>query len=314
MKSNKKSGLIVLIIVIVVAILCCIGNFSGINISENTTKKTVKSIHNDYIASLYIEGTIQKENDSYNQEWLLGTIKHLKEDKNNKAIAVFINSPGGTVYEADEAYLALEDYKTAGKPVYVYQANMAASGGYYISCAGEKIYANRNTLTGSIGVITGSSVDITGFLHNLGIKSETIHSGKNKNMFSLTEPVTEEQRKIMQSISDECYEQFTSIVAARRNLPLADVKKLADGRIYTANQALNNGLIDKIDSFENMINDLQNDKFEEKKLNVVDFKYNRDKNLKDILFGKTKSQDRIAEFLENITAQSNIQYPAYLYQ
>ena len=84
-------------------------------------------------------------------------------------IAVFIDSPGGTVYEADEAYLALQDYKTTGKPVYVYQGKLAASGGYYISCAAKKIYANRNSLTGSIGVISGSSYDLTGLFEKLGI-------------------------------------------------------------------------------------------------------------------------------------------------
>ena len=92
----------------------------------------------------------------------------------------------------------------------------------------------------------GSSIDLTGLMDKLGIKSTTIHAGKNKNMFSYDEPVTAEQAAIMQSIADESYEQFTQIVAESRGMDLAEVQKLADGRVYTARQAVSNGLIDSI--------------------------------------------------------------------
>lgn len=232
----------------------------------------------------------------------------------NKGIAIFINSPGGTVYEADEIYLALQDYKTKAKPIYVYQGQIAASGGYYISCAGNKIYANRNTLTGSIGVISASTFDMTDFLSNLGIKSSTIHSGKNKNMGNFNEPLSEEQKQILQSIADECYKQFTDIVAMRRNIPINDVKKLADGRIYTAKQALHNNLIDSIDSWENMLNDMKNDEFEGKDLKLVEFRYTREKSFKDYIFGKTfKEQNDVCASIEKLFSNQKIQYPAYLY-
>lgn len=316
MNKNKKSGLVVLILVIVLTLLCGAVNLLGLKDGHKGSNQKIKKNfgHNDYIAALHIEGTIQAENLTYNQEWLLDTIKSLKEDNNNKAIALFINSPGGTVYEADEAYLALQDYKTSGKPVYAYQGQLAASGGYYISCAADKIYANRNTLTGSIGVITGSSFDVTGLLNNLGIKSETIHTGANKNMFNFNEPVTPEQRKIMQSISDECYEQFVGIVSASRKLSLKETKSLADGRIYTANQALKNGLIDGIDTWEGMISNLTNDKLEGKKTKVVDYSYEKNKTFKDVLFGKTNQKSTIESFISELSAESKIQYPAYLYK
>ena len=278
MKNKKQNiGLIVFICIIAFAIVCGILKlFYPKNNAESKPEHQTfvfRKPAKNYVAALYIDGVIQEENQTYNQKWLLETIKKLKTDKKNMGIAVFIDSPGGTVYEADEAYLALQDYKTTGKPVYVYQGKLAASGGYYISCAAKKIYANRNSLTGSIGVITGSSYDMTGLFEKLGIKSETIHSGKNKNMFSTNEPVTEEQRKIMQSISDECYEQFTSIVAMSRNIPINDVKVLADGRIYTASQALKNGLIDAVDSWENMLKNMSEAEFDGKEYQIVDFKY-----------------------------------------
>lgn len=314
MNKNKKAGLIVLLIVIIGALFCAFVNISSLSPNKKGNIKPKGSRHGEYIAALYIEGTIQEENNTYNQEWLLDTIASLKQDQNNKAIAIFMNSPGGSVYEADEAYLALQDYRTSGKPVYVYQGQMAASGGYYISCAGEKIYANRNTLTGSIGVIFGKSIDITGLLNNLGIKSETIHSGTNKNMFSFDEPVTAEQRKIMQSIADECYEQFVGIVANSRKMPVSKVKELADGRIYTANQALKNGLIDGISSWDDMLTTLKDDKFDGKNIKVVEYSYERNKNFREILFGKSNQKEPVSSILDEISSESKIRYPAYLYK
>lgn len=319
MKNRKqKTGLIVFIIILVAALL--LGGLKTAGVIGNPEKKSFTPAetfafgNKGYIAELHIEGVIQSENQTYNQKWLLETIKSLKEDKRNKGIALFIESPGGTVYEADEAYLALQDYKTSGKPVYAYQGKLAASGGYYISCAAKKIYANRNTLTGSIGVITGSSYDLTGLLKNLGIKSETIHSGKNKNMFSPTEPVTQEQRDIMQSISDETYEQFTTIVAMSRNIPINDVKTLADGRIYTAHQALRNGLIDAVGPWENMINDMKEKEFEGQNLKVINYSYQKQPTFRDMIMGKTSVESPVSEALETLLSESKIQYPAYLYR
>lgn len=318
MKNKKQNiGLVVFIVIVVFAVICGIlkvfaqkNNTETHSINQNFVfGKPAKN----YIAALYIEGVIQEENQTYNQKWLLETIKDLKNDKKNMGIAVFIDSPGGTVYEADEAYLALQDYKTTGKPVYVYQGKLAASGGYYISCAAKKIYANRNSLTGSIGVISGSSYDLTGLFEKLGIKSETIHSGKNKNMLNMNEPVSDEQRKIMQSISDECYEQFTSIVAMSRNIPINDVKILADGRIYTANQALKNGLIDAVDSWENMLKNMKETEFEGKEYSVIDYRYEKSANLYDLLLGKVFSAIPASRIFEGIAQEAAIQYPAYFY-
>lgn len=259
MKDKKtKSGLVVLIVVAIIS--AAVGIFrvilpyeSGKSIYEDTRKSrkiefTART--KPYIAVVSIKGAIQEAGNDYNQRWLLDTIKALGEDEKNKGILLFIDSPGGTVYHADEAYLALLDYKFSGKNIYAYLGSMAASGGYYIACAADKIYANRNTLTGSIGVISASTVDATGLLEKLGIKSTTIHAGKNKNMLSYNEPLTDEQREIMQALADEAYGQFTQIVSESRGLDIERTRELADGRIYSAQQAKENGLIDEICTFE----------------------------------------------------------------
>lgn len=128
---------------------------------------------------------------------------------------------------------------------------------------------------------------MTEFLENIGIKTETIHSGKNKNMMNFNEPFTDEQKQIMQSISDECYEQFVSIVANSRKMTYNQVADLSDGRLYTAKQALENGLIDRIDSWENMIEHLS-EKIEKPGIKVKTFKKERKTNFFDLITGKTE--------------------------
>ncbi len=248
----KRGGLTVLLVIVVFALI--FASITKVNSVYSDTaapkgSSAFKIFHTpkEYIAAIHIEGVIESKNNTYDQKWLLETIDNLAKDSFNIGIFLLIDSPGGGVYEADEVYLSLLDYKNStGRPIYAYMQTLAASGGYYIACAADKIIANRNTLTGSIGVIAGSSVDISELLKKYGIKYNTITAGKNKNMGNLNEPMTEEQKSIMQSIADECYEQFTSIVAESRNLDIDIVKTLADGRIYTAKQALSNGLIDQI--------------------------------------------------------------------
>ncbi len=342
MKKTTKSGLIVLIILLV-----CIAGYIGYTVwnmnrgdtsvsaassgsyriaedSDSYNPDTAKRYKHNFVAALYIEGTIADANQSYNQKWLMNTIKSLKENKKNVALALFINSPGGGVYQADEVYLALQDYKTTGRPIYVYQGPMAASGGYYISCAGNKIYANRNTLTGCIGVIMGSSYDLTGLFDKLGIKSETIHSGKNKNMFNYNEPVTDEQRAIMQSMCDECYVQFVSIVSKNRGIQYEKCAKLSDGRLYSAKQALENRLIDAVDSWDNMLRDLAENELKMPGIKVNTYKYQkRNSSLYEILTGKAleiqnaKAAAQLGvpvEVIESMNNRESAMVPMYLAQ
>ena len=312
-KKSKNKGMIVLIAILVVAFLF---GFAKGFFSEESVIKNKSSGSSKYIAELYIEGTIQEENEQYNQEWLLDTISELTNDANNVGTIIFINSPGGSVYESDEVYLALKKYAES-KTLWAYFGQTAASGGYYIACASEKIIANRNTLTGSIGVIAGQSFDLTEFMAKHGIKMNTITAGKNKNMLNIDQPLTPEQRAIMQSVADECYDQFTQIVAEGRNLPIETVKSLADGRVYTANQALNNKLIDDILSYEDAKSQMKEYFTDIKNLTFTEYKYQEDKNFYKYLFdmySNVKGLNSQTEFIEKIMAESNqIDYPAFIY-
>ena len=219
----------------------------------------------DFVGVINIEGEIGASSSNsltsdstYNHDFYLKYIEKMEKSDKNKGILLYVDSPGGAVYESDEMYLKLMEYKEKTKrPIWAYFASQACSGGYYISMAADKIYANRNCWTGSIGVTLGTMYDISELLDNLGIKTNTITSGANKAMGSNVEPMTSEQRAIFQSMVDEAYEQFVGIVAEGRDMKISKVKKLADGRIYTAKQALDNGLIDQIGTFEEAAADMK---------------------------------------------------------
>jgi protease-4 len=219
-----------------------------------------------YIAKLTVSGSIDAgENEdvfgssvTYRHSWTLGKIGELEDDPKNKGLILFVNTPGGGVYESDELYLKIKEYKKkTGNPVYVAMGSMAASGGYYISAPADKIYANRNTWTGSIGVMMGTIVDASELLEKYGIRTETFASGRNKGMGGYFDPLTDEQRAIFQGLADEAYEQFVGIVAEERDLSVETVKNIADGRVYTAKQALSLGLIDEIGAFDEALQDMR---------------------------------------------------------
>lgn len=215
----------------------------------------------DYLAVIKVEGTIYSEpstnmfgeSEDYNHPKTMKYVDQLIEDDNNKGIILYINTPGGAVTASDDLYLKLMKYKEkTGRKIYCYFADQACSGGYYISMAADEIYANRNCWTGSIGVII-SMTNMKELYDKLGIKEIDITSGKNKAMGSAAADLTKEQRKILQAMVDEAYEQFVDIVAQGRNMEKKTVKKLADGRIYTAKQALEKKLIDGTSTYEDYL-------------------------------------------------------------
>ncbi len=216
----------------------------------------------DYIAVLYLQGTIMRGDSggllnsggSYNHGYILSQIDAFIEDDHNKGLVLFIDSPGGGIYETDEVYLKVLEYKEkTGLPVYASMGSMAASGGYYISAAADKIYANRNTITGSIGVTMGTFYDVSEFLNKHGIHTTTMIAGENKAMGSMTSPMSPEQKQIYQSLLDESYEQFINVIIEGRDISEEEIRKIADGRIYSAKQANELGLVDYIGTLDNTI-------------------------------------------------------------
>ena len=251
LKPKKKKNSLKMIVIL---LLVCVG------VAFLTVDTGTPAVGN-HIAVLDIMGTIS-ENDgyTYDQQYLLDSIDTMMEDDSNKALLLHIDTPGGTVYETDELYLKIMEYKAyTNRPVYAAVENYAASGGYYVACAADAIYANRNATTGSIGVIMGDFLDLSELLDNIGVGVSYVATGPNKAMGNSYEPLTDEQRAIYQEICDESFDQFVGIIAEGRNMDEADVRVLADGRVYTAKQAAANGLIDGIESFQTTLERLTAD-------------------------------------------------------
>jgi protease-4 len=176
-------------------------------------------------------------------------IKRAARDPQVKAIVLRVDSPGGSVIGSDEIYHAL---KEAGKPIVVHMGSLAASGGYYVSMAADHIVAHPDTLTGSIGVIS-EFTNIEGLYEKLGLKSTIIKSGDNKDFGNPTSPFTGEDTKLWQTVIDETYENFVTIVADNRGMSVEEVKKLADGRVYTGRQAYALKLVDQLGYLDDAI-------------------------------------------------------------
>lgn len=182
------------------------------------------------------------------------TIDEIKQYRKNpaiKAIILRIDSPGGAVVPSQEIY---EEIKrtTKVKPVVVSMGSVAASGGYYISCPASKIIANPGTITGSIGVLM-ELPNIKGLLDKLGIKSEIVKSGKYKDITSPFKPLQKDEREVLQKLIDDVHEQFMNAVSEGRKIPIENVRKIADGRVFTGIKAKELGLVDEIGDLDHAI-------------------------------------------------------------
>lgn len=199
----------------------------------------------DKIGLVKIEGTIMEAGP------IIDKIIKFRKSKNVKAIILRINSPGGIVAPSQEIYQEVK--KTCKeKTVVVSVESIAASGGYYIACAADTIVANPGTLVGSIGVILQIE-NIEELLKKIGLKRKVIKSGKYKDIGSMTRSMTEEEEAILQSFSDDIYNQFIDAVVEGRDIEREEVLKLADGRIFTGAQAIKLRLIDKLGSLQDAI-------------------------------------------------------------
>lgn len=173
-------------------------------------------------------------------------IEQLAETKGVKAIVLDINSPGGSVGAVQEIYSRIQRVKKEKKiPFVALFGDVSASGGYYLGAACDQIVAHPGTITGSIGVIFSVS-NMEGLFQKIGYKADPIKSGKHKDIGSPARSMTVEERQILQSLIDDAYGQFVQAVADGRKLPVETVKPLADGRIYSGQQALDNKLVDAL--------------------------------------------------------------------
>jgi protease-4 len=176
-------------------------------------------------------------------------LQQARDDDHVRAIVLEIDSPGGEVTASDVIYNWVVKTR-AKKPVIVYMDSLAASGGYYVACGGQYLMANETTITGSIGVII-QTLNYEQLFNKVGLASVVFKSGKFKDMLSGTRPVSPEEREYIQSFVMKTYDKFLGIVAKERNLPADGLRNsIADGRILSGKDALENKLIDGVGQIE----------------------------------------------------------------
>ena len=178
---------------------------------------------------------------------MLSAIRRVREDARVKGVLLRVNSPGGSALASDLVWHEIEQ-TVRKKPLVISMGNVAASGGYYISCVPSDIFINRCSLTGSIGVY-GGKVNIAELLDKIGVYAETYSRGRNADIYSLYEPYTEEQRAQLRRQLREFYRHFTELVAAARSLTADSVDGLGRGQVWTGDEAIAGGLADRIGGF-----------------------------------------------------------------
>lgn len=220
------------------------------------------------IAVLDVNGVIQDTGDvssffespTYNHRLFMEKLEYAAESDDIKGIIIRVNSPGGGVMESAEIHDKLvEIKKETKKPIYISMGAIAASGGYYISTPADKIYATKETMTGSLGVIM-QNINYAGLAEKYGVDFVTIKSGPYKDIMSPSREMTEEERKILQGMIDNSYEGFVKVIAEGRKMSTEQVKQIADGRIYDGLQAKELNLIDDFGYFDDCIAAMKADK------------------------------------------------------
>ena len=241
------------------------GGCIKVNILEEVqplTEQTISGSGRDKVLVLDITGIIVSGDISspLSERKKPGLIARMREaldrarrDRDVKAVVLRINSPGGGVTASDTLYHELMKFKQeTGVVMVAHIMDVGASGGYYAALAADTITAQPTSVTGSIGVIM-YRVDATGLLQKIGVQASEISSGDRKSMGSPFRPLSDDERKIFQDVIDSLYVRFTALVAESRKLDPEAVRKLADGRIFTSQEAKAAGLIDGIGYIEDAV-------------------------------------------------------------
>jgi protease-4 len=184
-----------------------------------------------------------------------GVIRELNEHRENpsvRAVVIRVNSPGGVVAPTQEIYAAIQRLRKSGKPVVASLGSVAASGGYYVATAADRIYASPGTLTGSIGVIM-QMANLEGLLKKVGVDYVVVKSGQYKDIGNMARAMTPEERRMLQALLDDVYAQFVDAVAQGRKLDRATVEGFADGRIVSGQQAKQLKMVDVLGGLDDAI-------------------------------------------------------------
>ena len=236
---KKNPVLIVLLTAAVLGGIFFVVLFLTSSLSGRKTAAALSVIEADRVAMVKIEGLL------ISSEHVVEELNDYADDPSVKAIVIRIDSPGGGVVVSQEIYNAVKNAKKEGKKIIVSMGSVAASGGYYVAAAADKIVANPGTLTGSIGVKM-EFANVEKLLEKIGVKGMVVKAGEFKDIGSPYRDMTPQERKLLQDVIDDVHSQFIKAVAEGRNLPEADVRAIADGRIFTGQQALALKLVDKL--------------------------------------------------------------------
>ena len=188
-------------------------------------------------------------------QYIVNQVKKFRQDKRIRGIILRIDSPGGAVGPSQEIYDEVLKTRESGKTIYASMGALAASGGYYIASAAEKIFANPGTLTGSIGVIMVFS-NAKGLMEKIGLQPEIVKAGEYKDIGSPARAMTQKERNLLQSVVTDVHQQFIEAVASGRDISVAEVTKIADGRILTGRQAYSLNLVDQMGGLQVSIDQL----------------------------------------------------------
>ena len=240
--ENKKSPLAKRLLFLVLILLALVG-------ISSITSKWVQQGTKNRIGIVDITGLIS------DSQYIVSQVKKFRQDKRIRGIILRIDSPGGAVGPSQEIYNEVLKTRENGKTIYASMGALAASGGYYIASAANKIFANPGTLTGSIGVIMAFS-NAKGLMEKIGLQPEIIKAGEYKDIGSPARAMTQKERNLLQSVVTDVHQQFIEAVANGRDISIAEVTKIADGRILTGRQAYSLNLVDQMGGLQVSIDQL----------------------------------------------------------
>ncbi len=268
MTSEKAIMAVLLILVTIGTVAGVVYIFKAPSAKESTAADVDKKLSGifsgmvakkDGVGIVKVYGPIQTETERNifdlpigGADYVIKRFEKLRKNDKVKAIVLRVNSPGGTVGASQEILEQVVKAREDGKKVVVSMGDMAASGGYYISCKADKIFANPGTITGSIGVFIGG-LDLTGLGEKIGVGMNVIKSGKYKDVLNPWREMTEEERTLLQETVDSVYDQFLNAVAEGRGIPKEELRAFADGRIMTGAEAMEYNLVDELGSFKDAV-------------------------------------------------------------
>lgn len=269
LKSKLLRWKVITLIIIIIGVFVFFAQF---------LKEKERTIKVPYIARMEIHGTILDD------KMRIEKLQKIKNDKYAIGLLISVDSPGGAVIASQDIYNILQEIKQE-KPVVISMKNVAASGGYLISLAANRIFAYGSTITGSIGVIR-SYFEAVDLITRLGIKPKTFKSSPLKAAPNMWEKETKENGEIIQNIIKDHYMMFAGLVQKDRNMECSQLKKVANGAIFSGTRALDLGLIDQLGNEEQALQWMRTEYNIEEKTKIINFFYIKEESVFKKFFGK----------------------------